>query len=151
MVEELDIQAQIRDLTRHMDDLRVHSEALEDADKGTDPPMPGAAASGASAPGASGPAAGGPPPPSAADAPMADDAPTLMEAMAEPPVAWPMAAEPQLPAAADPSTAAEESERPGLGFSPPAPAGYSVDAPDAMAADDLLGQGQYCLVHPNIR
>eukprot|EP00913_Durusdinium_trenchii_P010442 g9789.t1 len=46
-----------------------------------------------------------------------------------------------------------EVQRLGLkgGFSPPAPAGYSVDAPDAMAADDLLGQGQYCLVHPNIR
>ena len=34
MVEDLDIQAQIRDLTRHMDDLRVHFEAMEDADKG---------------------------------------------------------------------------------------------------------------------
>ena len=87
VVEELDTQPQILDLTRHMDDLRVHFETLEDGDKGTDLPARGAA---------------GPPrllpSSSAADAPMADDVPTPMEEMAEPLMEWPIAAEPQLPA-----------------------------------------------------
>ena len=47
IVEELDIQAQIRDLTRHMDDLRVHYQNLEDGNKTTDLPAPDAEASGA--------------------------------------------------------------------------------------------------------
>ena len=40
VVEDLDIQAQIRDLTRHMDDLRVHFQGMQDANKGTDIPAP---------------------------------------------------------------------------------------------------------------
>ena len=54
--------------------------------------------------------------------------------MAEPPVAWPVSVEPR-PAAPDGSEMEEDgSERAGLGFSPPAQAGYSVDPLGAMAA-----------------
>ena len=48
IVEDLDMQAQIRDLTRHMDDLRVQFQNIEDANKGTDVPMPDTAADEAS-------------------------------------------------------------------------------------------------------
>ena len=54
IVEDLDMQVQIRDLARHMDELRVHFQNIEDANKGTDIPVPDTAAGEApSVPGAS--------------------------------------------------------------------------------------------------
>ena len=64
IVEDLDMQAQIRDLTRHMDDLRVQFQNIEDANKGTDVPMPDTAAGEApSVPGAPAQLPGGLDPP----------------------------------------------------------------------------------------
>ena len=53
--------------------------------------------------------------------------------MAEPPVAWPVSVEPR-PEAPPQKMEEDSSERAGLGFTPPAPAAYSVDPLDAMAA-----------------
>ena len=61
----------------------------------------------------------------------------MLATMAEPPLAWPVAAEPR-PAAPVDQMEEDTTERVGLGFTPPAPAGYSSDPVDAMAADSLL-------------
>ena len=142
LVSELDAQEQIRELERHLQELKVQIANQEDADMGVDllgldDPADGGAGNPPSAPGASGPAAGrvasAVAPTSSATTPSAAEAqPALLTTMAEPPVAWPVSVEPR---AAAPTEQMEDdhSERAGLGFTPPAPAGYSVDPVDAMA------------------
>ena len=97
--------------------------------------MAAAAAGGAgslpAAPGALGPAAGEVAS-TAAALPAAPGSVDLLAMEAEPPMTWPVSAEPR-PAASQPAPAEEDSERPGLGFLPPAPAGYFVESHDAMA------------------
>ena len=66
-------------------------------------------------------------PTSSATTPSAAEAqPALLTTMAEPPMAWPVSAEPRAAAPMEPMDD-DHSERPGLGFTPPAPAGYTVD------------------------
>ena len=139
LASELDAQEQIRQLERHMEDLKVQIANQEDADMGVDllglnDPADGGAGSLPAAPGALGPAAG-----EAATTPVAATTsssttpiaaaaqPDPLATVAEPPVAWPVSVEPRQ--AAPPQDMEEDgaSERAGLGFQPPALAGYSVD------------------------
>ena len=148
LVSELDAQAQIRELERRLEALKVQIAEREDADMGVDllgleDPADGGAGQPPSAPGASGPAVEGVAPTAAAASttspttPSAAAAqPTLLTTLAEPPLAWPVAAEPRPAAPAD-QMEEDTTERAGLGFTPPAPAGYFSDPVDAMAAASL--------------
>ena len=149
LVSELDAQAKIRELERHLEALKLQIAEREDADMGVDlvgleDPVDGGAGQPPSAPGASGPAAEGVAPAAAVASSTspttrlaAADQPSMLATMAEPPLAWPVAAEPR-PAAPVDQMEEDTTERVGLGFTPPAPAGYSSDPVDAMAADSLL-------------
>ena len=135
LVSELDAQAQIRELERHLEALKVQIAEREDADMGVDllglqDPADGGAGHPPSAPGASGPAAGGVAPAAAAapttspTTPSAAAAqPSILTTLAEPPLAWPVTVEPR-PAAPIEQMEEDTTERAGLGFTPPAPAGY---------------------------
>ena len=145
LASELDAQAQIRELERHLEALKVQIAEREDADMGVDllgleDPADGGAGQPPSAPGASGPEVEGVAPTAAAalttspTTPSAAAAqPTLLTTLAEPPLAWPVAAEPRPAAPAD-QMEEDITERAGLGFTPPAPAGYFSDPVDAMAS-----------------
>ena len=134
LVSELDAQEQIRQLERHMQELKVQIANQEDANMGVDllgldDPDDGGAGNPPAAP-ASGPAAGRvaiaaavAPTSSATTLSAAEAQPALLTTMAEP-----------RPAAQPQQREEDTSERGGLGFTPPAPAGYSVDPLDAMAA-----------------
>ena len=127
-----------------MQDLKVQIANQEDADTGVDllglnDHADGGAGGLPAAPGALGPAAG-----EAATTPVvattsssttppaAAAQPDPLATVAEPPVAWPVSVEPRQ--AAPPQDMEEDgtSERAGLGFQPPAQAGYSVDPHAAM-------------------
>ena len=147
LASELDAQAQIRELERHLEALKVQIAEREDADMGVDllgleDPADGGARQPPSAPGASGPEVEGVAPTAAAalttspTTPSAAAQPTLLTTLAEPPLAWPVAAEPRPAAPAD-QMEEDITERAGLGFTPPAPAGYFSDPVDAMAAASL--------------
>ena len=148
LVSELDAQEKIRELERHLEALKLQIAEREDADMGVDllgleSPADDGACQPPSAPGAPGPAAEGVAP-AAVVAPSTSPTtrsaaaaqPSMLTAMAEPPLAWPVAAEPR-PAAPDNQMEEDTTERPGLGFTPPAPAGYVSDPVDAMAAAAL--------------
>ena len=148
VVAELDAQEKIRELERHLEALKLQIAEREDADMGVDllgleTPADDGACQPPSAPGAPGPAAEGVAP-AAVVAPSTSPTtrsaaaaqPSMLTAMAEPPVTWPVAAEPR-PAAPDNQMEEDTTERPGLGFTPPAPAGYVSDPVDAMAAAAL--------------
>ena len=146
LVSELDAQEQIRQLTRHMEDLKVQIANQEDADMGVDllglDDPAGGASNLPAAPGALGPDAGEVATTageaavvattSSSTTPATAAQPDPLAAFAEPPVAWPVSAEPR--PAAPPNDMEEDgaSERAGLGFTPPAPAGYLVDPHAAM-------------------
>ena len=143
LVSELDAQAKIRELERHLEALKLQIAEREDADMGVDLlGLESQADDGAcpppSAPGAPGPAAEGVAP-AAVVAPSTSPTtrsaaaaqPSMLTAMAEPPLAWPVAAEPR-PAASDNQMEEDTTERPGLGLTPPV-----SDPVDAMAAAAL--------------
>ena len=126
LVSELDAQEQIRQLERHMQDLKVQIASQEDADMGVDllglnDPADGGAGGLPAAPGALGPAAGQAAttpvvaPTSSSTTPLAAEAqPDPLATVAEPPVAWPVSIEPR--PAAPPQDMEEDgaSERAGL-------------------------------------
>ena len=136
LVSELDAQEQIRQLERHLQELKVQIANREDAGMGMDllgldAPDDGGAGNPPAAPGAAGSDCGS----SGTDLEsytFLQRRPSL-RSLAEPPLAWPVSVEPR-PTAPPQQMEDDNSERAGLGFTPPAPAGYSVDPVDAMAA-----------------
>ena len=142
LVSELDAQAKIRELERHLEALKLQIAEREDADMGVDllgledPAAPFCSWCLWPSGGGGGSCCGGGLSTSPTTQLAAADQPSMLATMAEPPLAWPVAAEPR-PAAPVDQMEEDTTERAGLGFTPPAPAGYSSDQVDAMAADSL--------------